>query len=95
MMTRDPCECRGCSEVRMLAAWCLLEECEDPKTRVAARLLMRRWERVLENGESPTVTPPRPHELEALVTCADWIREHKRTLARMNRHVGVAGAVRG
>ena len=91
MITKDPCECRACTDARMLAAWCVLEDCEDPKTRVAARLLLRRWERVSDEGTSPTLTPPREHELDAMQTCADWIRAHRSTLAKMDRHVGVAG----
>ena len=90
-MTKDPCECRACSEARMLAAWCVLEDCEDMKTRLAARMLLRRWERVSEDGVSPTLSTARPHEVDAMQTCADWIRAHRSTLAKMDRHVGVAG----
>lgn len=93
MITKDPCECVGCSEARLLATWCVLEEASDPQVRVSARLLLSRWERLLLDGEHPTVSAPRQHELEALQACATWIRQHQNTLARMHRHVGVSGRV--
>ena len=90
---KDPCECLRCNEIRMLAAWCLLVDADDAKARVSARLLLTRWERVLAAGEHPTSTPPRQHELDALQYCADWIRANRRSLARLDRHVAIAGTV--
>ena len=92
-MTKDACGCQRCNEARMLAAWCLLAEVDDSQARVSARLLLSRWERVLAAGERPTSSAPRPHELEAMQYCAEWIRANQRSLARLDRNVAVAGLV--
>lgn len=92
-MIKDFCNCTGCSEARLLATWCVLEEADDPSVRVSARLLLSRWERMLPDGRHPTMSEPRPHELEALQTCATWIHLHQSSLTQLHRHVGVSGKV--
>jgi hypothetical protein len=91
MITRDPCGCRDCNEARMLAAWVLLAEEESLEPRLAARMLLRRWDRVAGQGTSPLAFQPSETEVRAMEVCAAWIREHEGSLRNLHRHVGVSG----
>lgn len=90
-MTKEPCECKTCSELRMLTAWCLLENVDDLRTRICARMLLRRWERALVDGNNPSEVEPTQLELDAIRTCVEYLRDNGATLSRMHRDVGVSG----
>ena len=85
------CRCSGCTQMRLLAVFVFLELQGDPGLRRDAQLLLRLWERRLEEGIQPLEGLLAAAEADALERCTSWAHGHRRDTRMLTGVVGWSG----